>query len=557
VFFPIPNRYFRTTTFLATRLHSVAALSTNEPLPTSSPRRAAAAAFLGVLVPGAGHALIGRRRAMLVFLVPVVLLTAAVLGYYAGGGLTAVVAFAVTPGVLPALAIINIALAAWRVAAGIDAARATNRPGLAIAVLGPAILFLVVAPHLWVGTTIAATNDLLDTTFARGDTPTETEPPDDEATIPPDWTFPPDGEDYATDPPQSTLPPGEPSPDATNAPRPPGTSGAGSLPPLGVAVPWQRPGAVPWGDDGKFDLLLLGSDAGPYRWSRRMDVMLLVEIDVSSGKVGMIGIPRNLINTPLPPGKARNAVACGCFTDLLNALYVEATFRHPDRWPGSGSVEGIGAVRSTISELTGRPIDAVLVADLWGVIKVVDAMGGVDVDVPTTLYDPKYPDPVYGRIELLIKAGQRHLDGRLALAYARSRHSSSDYARMSRQQALLLAIRNQIGAGTILNAPGLFKAAKGFAWTDLPRESLPNLVNLFGKAQGASVKQLRIVPPKFPEWLTASEVTKIRNAIASLLGVPPPAPSPSPTPAVSHAPAPAASPPTSTPAPTSGGAAPP
>jgi len=284
-----------------------------------------------------------------------------------------------------------------------------------------------------------------------------------------------------------------------------------------------------------------------------MDVMLLVEIDVNTGKVGMIGIPRNLVNTPFPPGKAKNAVACGCFTDLLNALYVEATFRHPDRWPGSGTTEGIGAVRATISELTKRPIDAVLVADLWGVIKVVDAMGGIDIDVPTTLDDPAYPDPVQGRIHLVIRAGHRHLDGRLALAYARSRHSSSDYARMARQQTLLEAIRDQIGPGDILDAPGLFRAAKGFAWTDLPRSSLPNLVELFGKARNASIKNLRIVPPKYPAWLTASEITHIRNAIANLLGVPPPPPTPGPTSNATPTPpsaTPTPPPPTPTPEPT-------
>jgi hypothetical protein len=115
---------------------------------------------------------------------------------------------------------------------------------------------------------------------------------------------------------------------------------------------------------------------------------------------------------------------------------------------------------------------------------------------------------------------------------------------MQRQQTLLLAVRNQIGAGTIFNAPALFKAAKGFAWTDLPRESLPNLVNLFGKARSASVKHLRIVPPKYPSWLTASEITKIRNAIADLLGLPAPSPSPTPTPATTTAPT--APPPTPT-----------
>jgi LCP family protein required for cell wall assembly len=246
----------------------------------------------------------------------------------------------------------------------------------------------------------------------------------------------------------------------------------------------------------------------------------------------------------LPPGAARDAVACGCFHDLLNALYVEATVRHPDRWPGTGAVAGIGAVRSVVSELTGRPIDAVLVADLWGVIKVVDAMGGIDINVPASVYDARYPDPVYGKIEISIKAGKQHLNGRMALAYARSRHQDSDYGRMARQQTLLLAIRNNIGVNTILHAPDLFNAAKGFTWTDLPRSSLPSLVKLFGKAETASVKQLRLVPPTYRERLTTVGIHKIQVAIAKLLGtaMPPPLPTPAPTlaptPAPTHTPMP-------------------
>lgn len=96
------------------------------------------------------------------------------------------------------------------------------------------------------------------------------------------------------------------------------------------------------------------------------------------------------------------------------------------------------------------------------------------------------------------------------------------------------------------------------AWTDLPRDSLPNLVNLFGKAANASVKHFRVVPPTYPSWLTNSEVTKIRIAIAKLLGVaPPPTPTPSlaPTPAPTLGPTPTAAPivtpaPTNTPPPT-------
>jgi LCP family protein required for cell wall assembly len=500
-----------------------------------SGRRFAIAGILDLILPGAGHLLIGRRRAAVLFFAPVALLAAGLIGLYAAGGFTAILAWVVAPGVLPALATINIALAIWRIAASIDATRRTSRPGLALAVVAPAALLLVLAPQAWIGSTIAATDDFLNSTFASG--PEETEQPDD--TPPPGWTYAPDVEE-TPDPSEPTAP-ASPDPSATPkppaTPRPPQSSGLGNLPGLNVQVPWQRPGAVPWGDDGKFDLLLLGSDAGRDRWSRRMDVMLLVEIDVDTGKVAMIGLPRNLINAPLPPGAAHDAVACGCFRDLLNALYVEATVRHPDRWPGTGSLAGIGAVRSVVSELTGRPVDAVLVADLWGVIKVVDAMGGIDINVPASVYDARYPDPVYGKMELYIKAGKQHFDGREALAYARSRHQDSDYGRMARQQTLLLAIRKNLGVDTILNAPKLFKAARGFTWTDLPRSSLPNLVNLFNKADTASVKQLRIVPPRYPEWLTAAIVTKVQIAVAKLVGVPPPA-----APAPTHTPAPSAAP---------------
>lgn len=494
--------------------------------------RFAVAGLLGLVVPGAGHAALGRRRAALLFFLPTAALVVVGLGLLLTRGVTGVVAFLVTPGVLPALALVNILFALWRLAAVVDGARGTDRPVLTVGIVGAATLVLLVAPHAWLGWSIAAWDDLLNSTFADTDTGQvqQTDQPTNEPGAVGGWFYPePTGWDW---------PDATPAPGATRAPpQKPIIPGSGTLPGLGVAVPWDRPGAVPWGSDGRFDLLLLGSDAGVDRWSRRMDVMLLVEVDVASGKVAMIGLPRNLWGAPFPPGVARDSVACGCFENLLNAIYVEATAVHPNRWPGTGAVKGIGAARSMVMQLTGRPVDAVLVADLWGVIKVVDAMGGVDINVPAPVYDDHYPDPILGSIILSIRAGQQHLDGRLSLAYARSRHQDSDYGRMLRQQTLLLAIRNQLGAATILNAPGLAAAAKGFVWTDLPRDSLPNLVDLFGRAQTASVKQLRIVPPTYPASITPAEVVKIQKDIANLLGVPvPPTPSPVPSPSPSPAP---------------------
>jgi LCP family protein required for cell wall assembly len=476
---------------------------------------------------------VGRRRDALVFLIPSAAIVGLLVGTFLAVGWIGVLKFIVTPGVLPVLAVVNIAIALWRILAALDGARLETPTRRSLGLAAVSLAVLLAAPHLVAGRLIASTDDFLDSFFAT--TPAvepssslEPEPTDPEPLSSPQvdhrkrsaWTI---GDEPAP----------TPAPTPTPAPLGPysGGGGTGSLPELGAAVYWDAPGAIPWGNDGRFDLLLLGSDAGSDRWSRRMDVMLLVEIDVASGNVAMIGLPRNLRNAPYPPGFARDAVECGCMTGLLNEVYVEATARHPDRWPGKGAIKGIGAVRGVVSELTGRPIDAVLVADLMGVIRVVDAMGGIDIYVPSAVSDDHYPDPIFGSIDLYIKAGQQHMDGRIALAYARSRHGSSDYARMARQQTLLLAIRDQLGPAVILQAPDLFAAAKRTAWTDLPRDSLPALVELFAKAANGSVKHLRIVPPTYSTYLTKAEIARIQADIAKLLGtVPPPTPSPSPSP---------------------------
>jgi LCP family protein required for cell wall assembly len=512
------------------------------------------ATLASVILPGLGHLLfrLGRRRVALMLLIPsvVVLLVAAAWALLEGA--YGILAILVAPGVLSVAFGLNALVAAWRALAALDALRRT-RPGLLAG--GASLLILlggVALPHVLAASAISAASDFLDATFASEDA---TPAPIADATLEP--TPGETSQDiFATDSPLVS-----PSPSTSDAPSAsptfaippfPTNGGNGSLPAFGAATPWPKPGAQPWGDDGRFDLLLIGSDAGTDRWSRRTDTMILVEVDVATGKVAMVGLPRNLQNAPYPPGAARDASPCGCQPGLLNEMYVEATARHPGLWPGNGAVKGIGAVRSVVSEITGRPIDAVLIVDLVGVIRVVDAMGGIDINVPQAVHDDHYPDPIKGDIVLNIKAGKQHMDGRTALAYARSRHQDSDYARMVRQQTLLLAIRDQLGPATIFNAPALFGAAKGTAWTDLPRSSLPALVELFGKAATAKVRQLRIVPPTYPSYLTAAWVTRIRMDVAALLpGTPTPARSSYPLPVAAPTPKPTPRPtPKPTPKPT-------
>ena len=476
-------------------------------------------ALLTFLFPGLGHLRRGDRRHALFFAsIPLALIVCTLLAH-ATGGTARLLILLVTPGSLALLGVLNLLLVGWRLGALAHLLRGVQLPRRDRFIVVVATLLLVAAPHYAVGRSLVAFDDLLNETFAES---SPTPSPQASASAPES----PSPSSSATESPAPSIVRGE---------------GTGTLPSLTVTTPWVRPGEIPWGDDGKFDLLLLGSDAGSDRWSRRMDVMLLVEVDVATGRVAMFGFPRNMVNVPLPPGAARNASPCGCFRKLLNEVYTDATFYYPQLWPGEGSVSGIAAVRATISELAQRPIDAVLVADLWGVIKVVDAMGGIDMNVTEPVYDNNYPDPVLGSIQLRIASGMQHFDGRLALAYARSRHQDSDYGRMRRQQALLLAIRDQLGAATILNAPALVAAAKGYVWTDLPRASLPNLVDLFSRAATAPVRLYRFAPSAYPAYLNEATIAKIRSVIANAFPViASPSPSPSPNPSDSPEPTPSA-----------------
>ena len=515
--------------------------------------------FASVILPGLGHFAIGVRRVGLIFLVPTVVVAVAVGLWALSQGAYGMAAALVAPGALTVAFALNILVAGWRTSASVEALGRTHPGRLGIVASVLLMILAIGVPHVLAGSLIMSANEFLDSTFAMTNVEDETPEP----TL--DWVEPTDTPEPAA---TATLAPGmpaTPAPSPTPSPTPeiapyPTDGGNGTLPAFDAKIPWQRPGVEPWGDDGRFDLLLIGSDAGAGRWSRRNDVMLLVEVDVKTGATAMIGLPRNMTNAPYPKGPARSASACGCQPGLLNEMYVEATVRHPGLWPGKGAVKGIGAVRSVVSEITGRPIDAVLIVDLVGVIRVVDAMGGIDITVPEAVYDDHYPDPGRGSIRLRIKAGRQHFDGRTALAYARSRHMDSDYGRMHRQQILLEAIRAQLGPSQILNAPALFGAAKGTAWTDLPRESLPALVELFGRASDVKVKHLRIVPPRYPSFMTAAWITRVRKDVAALLPgtaaparsnypkpVATPRPTPKPTPKPTTAPTPK---PTGTPAPT-------
>jgi polyisoprenyl-teichoic acid--peptidoglycan teichoic acid transferase len=301
--------------------------------------------------------------------------------------------------------------------------------------------------------------------------------------------------------------------------------GLGELPPAsvdpnapqGAPTPTPAPTPVPpppWSQDGRLNILLVGGDAGPGRFSLRTDTMILASVDIATGRAAFFGIPRNLINVPLPPESAK-AFRCGCFPDLLNGLYVYAG-QHPESFPG-GSARGYLALQGAVSALTGVQVDGMLVVDLNGFVRLVNALGGININVPYAIYDSSYPLEDGSRdVRLYIHAGPQHMNGHLALAYARSRHQDDDYHRMVRQQLVLLALRQAVNPCSLIpRLPQLIDIAGQSLWTNFSIRDLPDLLALAQRVDTRHIGQFAFSPPAIPEYLNARGVAAVHAMVAN------------------------------------------
>jgi LCP family protein required for cell wall assembly len=196
--------------------------------------------------------------------------------------------------------------------------------------------------------------------------------------------------------------------------------------------------------------------------------MMVVSIDPVGESASIVSLPRDLVRVPLGDGNV--------FGPKLNSLMAYAE-RHPEDFPQGG----MRALEDAIGALLGIKIHYYAKVDFYGFVKLVDAVGGVDVNVTQAFYDPEYefgvnPKGVQG---WGVEVGPHHFDGNEALAYARSRMAigESDFTRAARQQEVLLAIRDQVMAdGSLLtNLPELLGTLGDLVTTDLPTDRLPDL----------------------------------------------------------------------------------
>ncbi len=252
--------------------------------------------------------------------------------------------------------------------------------------------------------------------------------------------------------------------------------------------------------DGRYNILLLGADSGKDRVGTRPDSIQLVSIDAKTGRAVTFGFARDTENINFRAGSVMARLMpegwnCGdeC---LLNGVYTWAQ-DHAKLFPAGTTNPGVLATREAVEALSGLDVHYYVMVDLKGFSKMVNAVGGLDVNV-------KYRTPIGGgatQVSEWIEPGQQHLDGYHALWYARSRHGSTNYERMARQRCVITAMVDQLDPQTVLlRFQKIASATTGLIETDLPQSELGNFAELALKTRAQKISGVNFVPPLIKPW---------------------------------------------------------
>jgi LCP family protein required for cell wall assembly len=253
------------------------------------------------------------------------------------------------------------------------------------------------------------------------------------------------------------------------------------LPPVVVTAP-------PPDEVGRWTIALLGGDAGPRRWGLRTDTMIVVSIDKATGDLTGISVPRNLRSLPMPAGPLRDRFPSG-FDDLANALYVYVE-THPEL-----GLDPSQSVKGALAELLGIPIDHYVLVDMAGFVRIIDALGGVTVELSRSIPLVPNMDGVTKEAEA-VGPGPVRMNGAMALAFARTRKIDSDYGRMQRQRCLLAGVARSTSPSALAqNYPAVASAVEGAFRSDIPRDRIDDLVRLFAKVDMSTARTLSLAPP--------------------------------------------------------------
>ena len=457
--------------------------------PRTRARSPFTAAFLSLLFPGLGQWYAGATVRALAFAAGPILAIALLAGVGLRMDRVALLGLALDPTVLNGMFVINLVVLVYRVVAIVDAYRVAEfmntqaasgdgRAGRARLRRNPlsiagllAVLLVMATSHLVVARYDKFGMDLVD----RGC----------------DGIF--IGADSAQDCPDqadlSTSPSADPSDDAaadpTDSPTPEPS-------PVGSAVP--NVPIAPWDGKERLNVLLIGADE--QGGGHNTDTLIVVSIDPVTKKVAMFSLPRDTVDVPIPPGPARR-VWGRSYAGKINSFFANNR-RRADLWPGNDRTRGYNALKTVLGEFYGLDIKYFVEVNFDGFKKVVDAVGGVTINVQIPVSDDRFPGETGQLVRLYIPTGIQHMTGAEALRYARSRHSSTDFDRGQRQQRVLVSLREQADPQNLIpRLPDLIAALKKTVRTDVPLDQMDELLGLASQVDTKNIRSYVFAPPLY------------------------------------------------------------
>ncbi|HWR86469.1 MAG TPA: LCP family protein [Rhodoglobus sp.] len=284
--------------------------------------------------------------------------------------------------------------------------------------------------------------------------------------------------------------------------------------------------------DGRYNILLLGGDAGPDREGLRPDSISVASIDAETGETVIFGLPRNMEYMPFPEDSPMfpeypngYGADVGCYVDVcyLNSVYTEVELYLPDYYPdavANGSRPGIEGTKDAVEGVLGLQIQYYAMIDMAGFEQLINALGGIEIDVKERLPiggdEDEFGNPI--NVGAWLEPGVQRLDGNRALWYARSRHGTSDYDRMSRQREVQEAILRQFEPSNVLaRFQEVAAAGTQVVTTNIPQPMLGAFTQLALKARDHEVVDIDFVPangfdPEFPDYAYIRQV--VADAVA-------------------------------------------
>jgi len=244
--------------------------------------------------------------------------------------------------------------------------------------------------------------------------------------------------------------------------------------------------------DGRINFLLLGKGGDGHDGPDLTDTMLVASIDPLNKTAALVSIPRDLWANVVGYGQMK-----------INAVYANAKYHDlkvDPKDPAKAEADGINLAAQEVTRVLGIPIHYHVLMDFQAFKEAVDAVGGVDVNVPTALVDPTMAWE-NGWNSVLAKQGLDHMDGRQGLIYVRSRHGSArgDYDRTERQRQLIQALSQKVlSAGTYSNPLKISQLLSAFGnhvSTDLGVNDALRLMTIAKGIAGSSVKSIGLADP--------------------------------------------------------------